>query len=80
MRTIMVSLSLFAVTLVYIALSPSDKPTTMTSQKTMSEANSGNKEKTTSLRAYRKASEADWDAVHAIAAEYSTQLKELELE
>ena len=81
MRTIIVSLSLFAVVLVYIVLSPNDKPTTTTSQKTMAEEKAGNKGKTTSPRSARpKASEADWAAVHAIAAEYASQLKELELE
>ena len=78
MRTIIVSLSLFAVVLAYIALSPSDKPTTMTSQETMAEEKAGNKGKTTSPRARQKAGEADWAAVHAIAAEYAPQLKELE--
>ena len=79
MRTIIVSLSLFAVVLVYIVLSPSDKPTTTTSQKTMAEGKAGNKGKTTSPRSARqKAGEADWAAVHAIAAEYAPQLKELE--
>ncbi len=71
---------MFAVVLVYIALSPSDKPTTTTSQKTMAEEKAGNKGKTTSPRVRQKASEADWAAVHAIAAEYAPQLKELELE
>ena len=80
MRTIIVSLSLFAVVLVYIALSPSYEPTKTTSQKTMAEEKAGNKGKTTSPRARQKASEADWAAVHAIAAEYAPQLKELELE
>ena len=81
MRTIIVSLSLFAVVLVYIVLSPNDKPTTTTSQKTMAEEKAGNKGKTTSPRSARqKASEADWAAVHAIAAEYAPQLKELERE
>ena len=79
MRTIIVSLSLFAVVLVYIVLSPSDKPTTTTSQKTMAEEKAGNEGKTTSARSVlQKASEADWAAVHAIAAEYAPQLKELE--
>ena len=79
MRTIIVSLSLFAVVLAYIVLSPSDKPTTTTSQKTMAEEKAGNEGKTTSARSARqKASEADWAAVHAIAAEYAPQLKELE--
>ncbi len=81
MRTIIVSLSLFAVVLVYIVLSPNDKPTTTTSQETVGEGKkAGNKGKTTSPRARQKASEADWAAVHAIAAEYDPQLKELELE
>ena len=80
MRTIIVSLSLFAVILVYIVLSPNDKPTTTTNQKTMAEEKTGgNAGKTTSARSARqKASEADWAAVHAIAAEYAPQLKELE--
>ena len=79
MRTIIVSLSLFAVVLVYIVLSPSDKPTTTTSQETVGEGKAGNKGKTTSPRSARqKAGEADWAAVHAIAAEYAPQLKELE--
>ena len=77
MRTIIVSLSLFAVVLVYIVLNPSDKPTKTTSQETVEEK-AGNKGKTTSPRARQKASEADWAAVHAIAAEYAPQLKELE--
>ena len=38
----------------------------------------GNVGKTTSPRARQKANEADWVAVHAIAAEYAPQLKELE--
>ena len=81
MRTIIVSLSLFAVVLAYIALSPSDKPTTTTSQKTAAEGKADNEGKTTSPRSARqKASEADWAAVHAIAAEYAPQLKELERE
>ena len=80
MRTIIVSMiGLFAVVLAYIVLSPSDKPTTTTSQKTMAEGKAGNEGKTTSARSARqKASEADWAAVHAIAAEYAPQLKELE--
>ena len=78
MRTIIVSLSLFAVVLVYIVLSPNDKPTTTTSQETAAEERAGNKGKTTSPRAHRKASEEDWEAVHAIAKEYAPQLKELE--
>ncbi len=79
MRTIIVSLSLLAVVLVYIALNPSDKPTTTTSQKTAKEEKAGNKGKTTSARSVlQKTSEADWAAVHAIAAEYTPQLKELE--
>ena len=79
MRTIIVSLSLFAVVLAYIVLSPNDEPTTTTSQKPMAEEKAGNKGKTTSPRSvHRKASEADWAAVHAIAAEYAPQLKELE--
>ncbi len=79
MRAIIVSLSLLAVVLAYIVLSPSDKPTTMTSQKTMAEEKVGNKGKTTSPRSVRqKAGEADWAAVHAIAAEYAPQLAELE--
>ena len=79
MRTIIVSLSLFAVVLVYIALSPNDKPTTTTGQKTMAEEKAGNKGKTTSPRSARqKASEEDWAAVHAIAKEYTPKLKELE--
>ena len=78
MRTIIVSLSLFAVVLIYIVLSPNDKPTTTTNQKTMAEGKAGNEGKTTSPRAHQKASEADWAAVHAIAAEYAPQLKELE--
>ena len=79
MRTIIVSLSLFAVVLAYIVLSPSNKPTTTTSQETMAEEKAGNKGKTTSPRSVlQKASEADWAAVHAIAAEYAPQLKELE--
>ena len=79
MRTIIVSLSLFAVVLVYIVLNPSDKPTTTTNQKTMAEEKAGNEGKTTSPRSARqKANEADWAAVHAIAAEYAPQLKELE--
>ena len=81
MRTIIVSLSLFAVVLVYIVLNSNDKPTTTTSQKTMAEEKEGNKGKTTSPRSARqKASEADWAAVHAIASEYALQLKELEFE
>ena len=80
MRTIIVSLSLFAVVLAYIVLSPSYEPTTTTSQKTPAEEKAGNEGKTTSPRAHRKASETDWAAVHAIAAEYAPQLKELELE
>ena len=80
MRTIIVSLSLFAVVLAYIVLSPNNKPTTTTSQKTMAEEKAGgNTGKTTSPRSARqKASEADWAAVHAIAKEYAPQLKELE--
>ncbi len=68
MRTIIVSLILFAVVLVYIVLSPSDKPTKMTSQKTAAEVKAGNEGKTTSPRSmHRKASEANWAAVHTIA-------------
>lgn len=79
MRTIIVSLSLFAVVLAYILLSPSDKPTTTTSQKTIAEEKAGNEGKTTSPRSVlRKADEADWAAVHAIAKEYDPQLAELE--
>ena len=78
MRTIIVSLSLFAVVLVYILLNPNDKPTTTTSQETAAEGKAGNKGKTTSPRARQKASEADWAAVHAIATEYAPQLAELE--
>ena len=79
MRTIIVSLSLFAVVLVYIVLNPNDKPTTTTSQKTTAEEKAGNEGKTTSARSVlQKAGEADWAAVHAIAAEYAPQLKELE--
>ncbi len=79
MRTIIVSLSLFAVVLAYIALSPSYDPTKTTSQKTAAEAKAGNEGKTTSPRSARqKASEADWAAVHAIAEEYAPQLAELE--
>ena len=79
MRTIIVSLSLFAVVLAYILLSPSDKSTTTTSQKTIAEEKAGNEGKTTSSRSVlRKADEADWAAVHAIAKEYDPQLAELE--
>ncbi len=79
MRTIIVSLSLFAVVLAYIVLSPSYEPTKTTSQKTAAEAKAGNEGKTTSPRSARqKVSEADWAAVHAIAAEYAPQLAELE--
>ena len=80
MRTIIVSLSLFAVVLAYIVLSPSYEPTTTTSQETVGEGKKagGNAGKTTSPRARQKASEADWTAVRAIAAEYAPQLKELE--
>ena len=47
----------------------------------MAEEKAGNKGKTTSPRSVlQKASEADWAAVHAIAAEYAPQLKELEFE
>ena len=68
MRTIIVSFSLFAVVLVYIVLSPNDKPTTTTNQKTAAEEKAGNEGKTTSPRfARQKAGEADWAAVHAIA-------------
>ena len=79
MRSIIVSLSLFAVVLIYIVLSPNYEPTKTTSQKTAAEEKAGNKGKTTSPRSARqKANEADWAAVHAIAAEYAPQLKELE--
>ena len=81
MRTIIVSLSLFAVILVYIALSPSYEPTTTTSQETVREGKKagGNAGKITSPRSARqKASEEDWAAVHAIAEEYAPQLAELE--
>ena len=79
MRSIIVSLSLFAVVLAYILLSPSYEPTTTTNQKTMAEGKAGNEGKTTSPRSARqKANEADWVAVHAIAEEYAPQLKELE--
>ena len=79
MRTIIVSLSLFAVVLVYIVLSPSDKPTKITSQETAAEEKIVNGEKTMSPPSvHQKAGEADWAAVHAIAAEYAPQLKELE--
>ena len=44
----------------------------------MAEEKAGNKGKTTSPRAHRKASEADWAAVHTIAEEYAPQLAELE--
>ena len=70
---------MFAVVLVYIVLSPSYEPTKTTSQKTAAGGKAGNAGKTTSPRSARqKASEADWAAVHAIAAEYAPQLKELE--
>ena len=81
MRTIIVSLSLLAVVLAYIVLSPSYEPTKTTSQETVGEGKKagGNAGKTTSPRSARqKASEADWAAVHAIAAEYAPQLAELE--
>ena len=79
MRTIIVSLSLFVVVLAYILLSPSYEPTETTSQETAAEGKAGNEGKTTSPRSARqKASEADWAAVHAIAAEYAPQLDELE--
>ena len=79
MRTIIVSLSLFAVVLAYIVLSPSYEPTKTTSQKTAAEAKAGNEGKTTSPRSARqKVSEADWAAVRAIAQEYAPQLTELE--
>ena len=79
MRTIIVSLSLFAVVLTYIVLSPSYEPTKTTNQKTAAEEKAGNEGKTTSPRsAHRKAGEADWAAVHAIAEEYAPQLAELE--
>ncbi len=80
MRTIIVSLILFAVVLVYIVLNPSDKPTKTTSQETAAEGKKarGNAGKTTSPRARQKANEADWAAVHAIAQEYAPQLAELE--
>ena len=79
MRTIIVSMiGLLAVVLAYIVLSPNYEPTTTTSQKTMTEGKAGNKGKTTSpSSAHQKASEADWAAVHAIAAEYVPQLREL---
>ena len=80
MRTIIVSLSLFAVVLVYIVLNPSDKPTKTTSQETVGEGKkAGNGGTSTSPRSvHRKADEADWAAVHAIAKEYAPQLAELE--
>ncbi len=69
---------MFAVVLAYIVLSPNDEPTTTTSQETAAEEKAGgNAGKTTSPRVRRKAGEADWAAVHAIAAEYAPQLKEL---
>ena len=81
MRTIIVSLSLFAVVLAYILLSPNYEPTKTTSQETVGEGKKagGNAGKTTSPRSvHQKASEEDWAAVHAIAQEYAPQLAELE--
>ena len=80
MRTIIVSLSLFAVVLAYIVLNPSDKPTKTTSQEKAAEGKKdGNGGTSSSPRsAHQKASEADWAAVHAIAEEYVPQLAELE--
>ena len=70
---------MFAVVLAYILLSPSYELTKTTSQKTAAEEKAGNKGKTTSSRSvHRKASEADWAAVHAIAKECASQLAELE--
>ncbi len=80
MRAIIVSLSLFAVVLVYIVLSPNYEPTKTTSQETVGEGKkAGNGGTSTSPRSvHRKADEADWAAVHAIAKEYAPQLAELE--
>ena len=81
MRTIIVSLSLFGVVLAYIVLSPSYESTKTTSQETVGEGKKAgrNAGKTTSPRSvHRKAGEADWSMVHAIAAEYAPQLAELE--
>ena len=79
MRTIIVSLSLFAVVLAYILLSPSYESTKTTSQETAAEGKKDGNGGTSSPRSvHRKAGEADWAAVHAIAAEYAPQLAELE--
>ena len=80
MRTIIVSMiGLLAVVLAYNAFRPNYEPTKTTSQEMAAEEKADNAGKTTSPRSvHRKASEADWAAVHAIAAEYTPQLKELE--
>ena len=74
-------IGLLAVVLAYNAFRPNYESTKTTSQETVGEGKkaAGNAGKTTSPRSARqKASEADWAAVHAIAAEYAPQLAELE--
>ena len=74
-------IGLLAVVLAYNAFRPNYESTKTTSQETVGEGKKagGNAGETTSSRSvHRKASEADWSMVHAIAAEYAPQLAELE--
>ena len=86
MKTFIISMSLFAVVVVYIALlSPVEKTETEKSAIAEKEADNGQTDETgqSAHDAYRKtrsASDEDWATVNAIAAQYAPVLKVLEAE
>ena len=86
MKTFIISMSLFAVVVIYIALlSPVEKTETEKSAIAEKEADNGQTDETeqSAHDAYRKtrsASAEDWATVNAIAAQYAPVLKALEAE
>lgn len=86
MKTFIISMSLFAVVLAYVALrSPADKTATAKNGATNSETDKGQTKVTeqSTFAAYRKtrsANEEDWATVNAIAVQYASVLKVLEAE
>ena len=86
MKTFIISMSLFAVVVAYVALrSPADKTATAKNSATNSETDKGQTKAKgqSTFAAYRKtqsASAEDWATVNAIAAQYAPVLKVLEAE
>ncbi|MCS1410686.1 MAG: hypothetical protein M2R45_03881 [Verrucomicrobia subdivision 3 bacterium] len=75
MKTLIVSLSLFAVILAYVAFRPSDG--TSPASPALTEQNAGSPETTSTARdggRRQAATAADWAAVHAIAEEYAEEV------